>query len=138
MGRWLLALLLMSASLCAAVPDDQDIDVKVAKSGDLSGSRRVAASKRRPKRSLEGADRLRRYGPVCFDIGIQQDHPQGGKRTRRCAKGKSPLPVCCRFLSPRCVASNSSLTTRFGRSSSRATWPIHASQRPWWTKATRR
>jgi hypothetical protein len=73
MGRWLLALLLMSASLCAAVPDDQDIDVKVA------------------KRSLEGADRLRRYGPVCFDIGIQQDHPQGGERSRRCAKRKSPL-----------------------------------------------
>ena len=35
MRKWMLGMLLMSASLCAAVPDDQDIDVKVAKSGDV-------------------------------------------------------------------------------------------------------
>jgi carbon monoxide dehydrogenase subunit G len=35
MRNWLFVLLLANASLCAAVPDDQDIDVKVAKSGDL-------------------------------------------------------------------------------------------------------
>ncbi len=35
MRKWTLVLLLVSASACAAIPDDQDIDVKVAKSGDV-------------------------------------------------------------------------------------------------------
>jgi carbon monoxide dehydrogenase subunit G len=35
MRNWIFGLLLVNASLCAAVPDDQEIDVKVAKSGDV-------------------------------------------------------------------------------------------------------
>ena len=35
MRKWILGLLLVSAPLCAAIPDDQDIEVKVEKSGDV-------------------------------------------------------------------------------------------------------
>jgi hypothetical protein len=64
MRSWLLTLLLVSASLCAAVPDDQDIDVKVAKVGSdlvVDVALRVNAGRSEAWRVLTDYDDMVRF-----------------------------------------------------------------------------
>ena len=64
MRKWILGLLLVNASLCAAIPDDQDIDVKVAKSGDVvqvDVSLRVNAARNEAWKVLTDYDDMVRF-----------------------------------------------------------------------------
>ena len=114
MARFLfLGLLLMQAAFAAPIPDDQDIDVKVAKDGkliDVDVALRVNASSDEAWRVLTDYNNMVRFVSSLESSTIVR---QDGNELEVAQKGTVHFALLS-FPSPASVASSSSPFTRSG------------------------